>query len=34
MLFIGEVMRAERSHGRGLVFQHGHYGTTMPFDGK
>ncbi|HEX2390384.1 MAG TPA: flavin reductase family protein [Casimicrobiaceae bacterium] len=28
MLFIGEVMRVERSHGRGLVFHHGHYGTT------
>lgn len=28
MLFIGEVMRAKRSHGRGLVFHHGHYGAT------
>ena len=27
-LFIGEVMRAQRSHGRGLVFHHGHYGAT------
>lgn len=28
MLFIGEVMRVDRSNGRGLVFHHGHYGTT------
>jgi flavin reductase (DIM6/NTAB) family NADH-FMN oxidoreductase RutF len=30
VLFIGEVMRVARSHGRGLVFHHGHYGTTGP----
>ena len=33
-LFIGEIVTVERARGRGLVFQHGHYGTTMPFDGK
>ena len=27
MLFIGEIVTVERARGRGLVFQHGHYGT-------
>jgi AcrR family transcriptional regulator len=33
VLFIGEIMTVERAHGRGLVFHHGHYGTTRPLDG-
>ena len=30
MLFIGEIVTVERARGRGLVFQHGDYGTTAP----
>jgi flavin reductase (DIM6/NTAB) family NADH-FMN oxidoreductase RutF len=29
-LFVGEVMTVERAPGDGLVFHHGHYGTTVP----
>ena len=32
VLFIGEVVGVERAHGRGLVFHHRRYGTTVPFD--
>ncbi|MFI4888142.1 MAG: flavin reductase family protein [Burkholderiales bacterium] len=30
MVFIGEVVTVERAPGRGLVFQHGHFGATTP----
>jgi flavin reductase (DIM6/NTAB) family NADH-FMN oxidoreductase RutF len=29
VLFIGEVATCERTRGRGLVFHHGHFGTTV-----
>jgi flavin reductase (DIM6/NTAB) family NADH-FMN oxidoreductase RutF len=29
LVFIGEVATCERASGRGLVFQHGHFGTTV-----
>jgi flavin reductase (DIM6/NTAB) family NADH-FMN oxidoreductase RutF len=29
IVFIGEVATCERSRGRGLVFHHGHFGTTV-----
>jgi flavin reductase (DIM6/NTAB) family NADH-FMN oxidoreductase RutF len=29
VVFVGEVATCERSTGRGLVFHHGHFGTTM-----
>jgi hypothetical protein len=31
VLFIGEVVGVDRAHGRGLVFHHRRYGTTVPF---
>lgn len=31
VLFIGEVVGVDRTHGRGLVFHHRRYGTTVPF---
>jgi len=31
VLFIGEVVRVDRAHGRGLVFHHRRYGTTVLF---
>src|SRR5204862_2190277 len=34
MLFIGEIVTADRARGRGLVFQHGHYGTIAPLERK
>ena len=30
VLFIGEVVTVERSHGPGLVFHHGRFGATSP----
>jgi len=30
VIFVGEVVTCERSTGRGLVFHHGHFGTTTP----
>lgn len=30
VLFIGEIVTVERARGRGLVFQHGEYGTAKP----
>ena len=30
VIFIGEVATCERAKGHGLVFQHGHFGTTVP----
>jgi flavin reductase (DIM6/NTAB) family NADH-FMN oxidoreductase RutF len=30
VVFIGEVVAVERSHGPGLVFHHGRFGTTAP----
>ncbi len=30
VIFVGEVVTCERAAGRGLVFHHGHYGTTTP----
>jgi flavin reductase (DIM6/NTAB) family NADH-FMN oxidoreductase RutF len=32
VLFIGEIVTVERARGRGLVFQHGYYGTTGTLD--
>ena len=32
VLFIGEIVTVERAGGRGLVFQHGHYGTIAPLE--
>ncbi len=32
VVFIGEVVTVERARGRGLVFQHGHFGTANPLD--
>lgn len=32
VLFIGEIVTVERARGPGLVFQHGHYGTTSPLE--
>ena len=29
VVFIGEVATCERANGRGLVFHHGHFGTTV-----
>jgi len=34
VLFIGEIVTADRARGRGLVFQHGHYGTIAPLERK
>lgn len=34
MLFIGEIVTAERAGGHGLVFQHGRYGTIGPLERK
>ena len=34
VVFIGEVVTVERAHGRGLVFQHGHFGTATPLPGE
>jgi flavin reductase (DIM6/NTAB) family NADH-FMN oxidoreductase RutF len=31
-LFIGEIITVERAQGRGLVFQHGHFVTTVALD--
>ena len=33
VLFIGEVVTVERSHGPGLVFHHGCFATTSPLPG-
>jgi flavin reductase (DIM6/NTAB) family NADH-FMN oxidoreductase RutF len=30
VIFVGEVVTCERATGRGLVFHHGHFGTTTP----
>jgi len=30
IVFLGEVATCERAPGRGLVFHHGHFGTTVP----
>jgi flavin reductase (DIM6/NTAB) family NADH-FMN oxidoreductase RutF len=30
MVFVGEVATCERAKGRGLVFHHGHFSTTLP----
>jgi len=32
VIFVGEVVTAERSHGTGLVFHHGKFATTSPLD--
>jgi flavin reductase (DIM6/NTAB) family NADH-FMN oxidoreductase RutF len=34
VLFIGEIVTADRGRGHGLVFQHGHYGTIAPLERK
>jgi flavin reductase (DIM6/NTAB) family NADH-FMN oxidoreductase RutF len=32
VVFVGEVVTCERATGHGLVFHHGHFGTTKPLD--
>lgn len=34
VVFIGEVVTVERAPGKGLVFQHGHFGTIAPLESR